>query len=347
MNQKERDSLTDPDGRSLSYQGRAPALSKRFDRIARSAVRRLGRDMEALLETFAYQGGFRTRAEARAFLKRPISPSTLDALVDQLAELTDKRTRNRILTRLGRAAYDFRMTRMEAVNMTIETNKTILTEALVSGTSPILLDVVDEAYGRQSFTLQKQIRVGFSVKHLPANQMNVLFNSPLTSSSSWFAKGVSDRLRDVLMESLMTGKGIKDISKDLEKMEIPASSSKMVARTILTEVSNEAEMKALKDSSVKRYEYVATLDERTCPVCGRLDGKTFKLEDAKKGVNLPPMHPNCRCVHIASLTKDVKEDLTRIARDERGKTIYVPADMTYDEWKKLYYTGKASKKGKG
>ena len=24
------------------------------------------------------------------------------------------------------------------------------------------------------------------------------------------------------------------------------------------------------------------------------------VSDAKKGINMPPMHPNCRCTHIAA-----------------------------------------------
>ena len=105
----------------------------------------------------------------------------------------------------------------------------------------------------------------------------------------------------------------------------------------MTEVSNEAEMKALKDSGIAKYEYVATLDERTCPVCGRLDGKVFAVSDAKKGINMPPMHPNCRCTHIAALTDDIKSDLTRFARDAEGKRISVPASMTYEQWRKEFY----------
>ena len=42
---------------------------------------------------------------------------------------------------------------------------------------------------------------------------------------------------------------------------------------------------------IDKYEFLATLDSRTCSVCGKLDGKVFKLTEAKVGVNYPPLHP--------------------------------------------------------
>ena len=44
-----------------------------------------------------------------------------------------------------------------------------------------------------------------------------------------------------------------------------------------------------------KYEYLATLDARTCLVCGNLDGKLFKkIEDAPS----LPQHRGCRCLLI-------------------------------------------------
>lgn len=43
------------------------------------------------------------------------------------------------------------------------------------------------------------------------------------------------------------------------------------------------------------YVYHAAMDDVTCEECRALNGKTFLKSDAVIGVNLPPMHPNCRC----------------------------------------------------
>ena len=49
----------------------------------------------------------------------------------------------------------------------------------------------------------------------------------------------------------------------------------------------------------KEYEFMATLDEWTCPICSALDGKHFPISAARIGVNYPPLHEGCRCTTIA------------------------------------------------
>lgn len=44
-----------------------------------------------------------------------------------------------------------------------------------------------------------------------------------------------------------------------------------------------------------RYIYHCVHDERTCPECLMRDGMVFLSSEANFGVNLPPMHPWCRC----------------------------------------------------
>lgn len=43
------------------------------------------------------------------------------------------------------------------------------------------------------------------------------------------------------------------------------------------------------------YTYVCENSETSCSECKALSGQNFSISDAEEGVNLPPMHPNCRC----------------------------------------------------
>ncbi len=45
-----------------------------------------------------------------------------------------------------------------------------------------------------------------------------------------------------------------------------------------------------------------------CNVCSSLNGKSFPLKDAKVGINLPPMHPGCKCTIIAKTKRDLFKD---------------------------------------
>lgn len=85
---------------------------------------------------------------------------------------------------------------------------------------------------------------------------------------------------------------------------------------------------------VEWYEYLATLDARTCSVCGALDGKHFRVSEAKTGVNLPPMHPNDRCTTVTHYPSEETAG-TRMERNpETGKNYKVPAGTTYEQWRK-------------
>ena len=50
---------------------------------------------------------------------------------------------------------------------------------------------------------------------------------------------------------------------------------------------------------MKQVEFLVTLDEVTCEVCGVLDGVIYNLDDPNLPV--PPLHYNCRCTLLPVL----------------------------------------------
>jgi len=63
-------------------------------------------------------------------------------------------------------------------------------------------------------------------------------------------------------------------------------------------------------------------DERVCPVCGPLEGKTVRLdEEFAPGIFAPPAHPNCRCTTLAPTELDEVEvrKYPGQPRDEKGR----------------------------
>lgn len=85
-----------------------------------------------------------------------------------------------------------------------------------------------------------------------------------------------------------------------------------------------------------KYEYLATLDARTCLVCGNYDNKKFKtLEEAPH----VPQHRNCRCLLIPYF--DIKDD-TRASKDGQvsSKTDFADWLEVQDEKTKVEVLGK-------
>ncbi len=335
MNKDERDTLTDPDGKSKGYQTKVPSLARRMDSVFKNANRYLSKAVSSILGDLQTQGTFKTKTEAYEWLKKTPTMDAVNALMKQAEALPGPQKRKAI-RQIMAGAKASRMSRLDALNASLKLNKAIIKEGVKQNVAPVMKTLSKEAFLRQMFTLQKQVGVGWAVDEPPAGQIVAGMNSMLEAMAEWYHGPLDQKLRDSIIEGIATGKTHSQIAKDLEQYQVPPARAKAVARTMVTTVSNEAEMKALKETRIKRYEYVATLDERTCPVCGGLDGKTFPLDKAKAGVNFPPMHPNCRCVHVAALSEDIKAELTRSARDKNGKTITVPANMTYAEWSRKY-----------
>lgn len=93
------------------------------------------------------------------------------------------------------------------------------------------------------------------------------------------------------------------------------------------------EQQSYQECGIEKYRFLATLDTRTCPICGELDGKIFPVSNMKIGVNCPPMHSGCRCTTVAVVSKKASPQSKRSARDPiTGKTYLVPASMSYREW---------------
>ncbi len=90
------------------------------------------------------------------------------------------------------------------------------------------------------------------------------------------------------------------------------------------------------DLDIEQIEIVETLDARTCSICQPMDGMVITKAQYEPGVTVPPFHPNCRgttCPYFADMEGE------RAARSTDGKVSYVPASMTYAEWKKAFVDG--------
>ena len=137
---------------------------------------------------------------------------------------------------------------------------------------------------------------------------------------------------------IVSGEGTKEmvhrLSGDTSLLSIQAASAERMVRAVVMHTMNTARMELYKANSniIKAVQYVATLDTKTCPVCGTLDGKVWDLDEQHP---TPPMHYNCRCV-IAPITKSWRE--LGIDKDEIPPTVrssmngYVPETIDYKEW---------------
>jgi hypothetical protein len=106
-------------------------------------------------------------------------------------------------------------------------------------------------------------------------------------------------------------------------------------RTAVQHVSTVARETTLARNTdvLKGYEWVATLDKRTCPACRSLDGRQFKV--GAKGPRTP-LHIQCRCALMPVLLDKyakLNRGATRASKGQEGGR-QVPADLSYYDWLK-------------
>jgi SPP1 gp7 family putative phage head morphogenesis protein len=118
-------------------------------------------------------------------------------------------------------------------------------------------------------------------------------------------------------------------------LEATRSEAERLVRTAVGHVSNNARLETFRANAdvVAGRVWHATLDERTCPICGLRDGQVFDLEDDTAPV--PPAHPNCRCV-LQARTKTWKELGIRLRDAPPGVRASmdgpVKATTTWSDW---------------
>lgn len=141
------------------------------------------------------------------------------------------------------------------------------------------------------------------------------------SSKIWKNKDLlADALDDTLIKGLAKGQSYEQMAKALaERM---GSSEKQAYRLIVTEsarMDNQALLDQYKAMGVEKFEFLATLDNRTSEICRSMDGLVFNIEDAQIGLNVPPLHPYCRS-RIVPVMEEEDEATERVYRDENNKS---------------------------
>jgi len=125
--------------------------------------------------------------------------------------------------------------------------------------------------------------------------------------------------REVIEEGFARNKGAMDMATDLmTRMNVSHSNALRLVRTEFNHLSNQAAMAEYKANGVKKYKFVAAIDNRTCSVCHDLNGKMFNVAEARVGVNFPPIHPNCRSVTVPVIDwgSDDQWDYSNIELDD-------------------------------
>ncbi len=257
--------------------------------------------------------------------------------------ITDKEIKKKLLAKYNAPAYSYRISRYQALqyNIDIELKKLANIESDI--TKIRYVDTINETYYRNIFNIQQNLGFAFSFAQIDNRTIKLLLNENWTNKANYSkriwnnSEKLGNYLRTQLTADTMSGKSIAKISKELsEYMDVGLYNATTLVRTEVNHFANESEMLAYTELDIEKYRFIATLDNVTCDHCGSLDNKVFNVKDREIGKNYPPIHPNDRCTTVAEIDNENIEGLTRRARDENGRSILVPQNMSYEQWSKEY-----------
>lgn len=143
---------------------------------------------------------------------------------------------------------------------------------------------------------------------------------------------LGDELQSIIGTAIATGQSPAKTARLIrERFNVSANSAERLIRTETNYFENQAEIDTYKEMGVEEYQFLATIDTRTSEICQGHDHKTYKVSEAKVGVNMPPLHPNCRSTITPYFGKEWEPEI-RIARNpQTGRNEYV-TNMSYEEW---------------
>ena len=197
-------------------------------------------------------------------------------------------------------------------------------------------DIFTEQQMHQLYNLEQF--VGFKVQfdQMSPTQLQTLaqlgYDGRSFSSKIWYDR---DRLvrsvETILPRQFILGTSSQDLAKLLAKeMNTSYNNAARLIRTEGTKMSAEADKNLYTQVGVAEYEYFATIDDVTTETCRDMDGKIFPVSEGKVGINLPPLHGNCRSTTLPVVDMAGYEQL-RLVKDSDGKYIRIPK-QSYREW---------------
>lgn len=149
------------------------------------------------------------------------------------------------------------------------------------------------------------------------------------SSRVWkHTEQLAATLNEQLIHVVSTGRSTRDLKNLLqERFNVTYSQANTLVRTEVSRIQTESAAKRYKDAGLEEY-MILGREEDSCKKfknskgvdCHKLNGKKFRYDEAKIGVNMPPFHPNCKC-RIAPVVKSsiLQRRMEEVKKEEAQK----------------------------
>lgn len=318
------------------------AYVENLERQFQSAQAEVQRQLAAWYQRFADNNGL-TLADARRLLNTAELEEFRWTVGEYIAYGQQNALDGAWMKQLENASARVHISRLEAIQLQLQQQAERLCGNQLDVVDTVIRGIYLGSYYGTAFELQRGLGVGWTMQAIDERTIEKVLSRP------WTADGLTFRDRCWTNKQALVNSVNTNLTQMIIRGEAPDRAISTIAhqfgvakdkagRLIMTEAaafSSAAQKDCYKDLEVEQYKVVATFDGETCPLCGDLDGKAFKQSDYQVGLTAPPFHPWCRCCTCPYFA-DMEGIGERWARNVDGTTPKVPADMTFDEWRKKF-----------
>ena len=115
------------------------------------------------------------------------------------------------------------------------------------------------------------------------------FSERLWTNTDKLARTVKQEIVNGMIQGINLQTMTKRVSERFETAK--KNDVERLLRTEVNYVLNQATLDGYKEVGIEKYEFNATLDNRTSQICSELHGEVFSIKSVAVGLNYPPMHP--------------------------------------------------------
>lgn len=329
--------MTQLDERLLN---RGDKYIKALEQQYETAIQTIEGEINVFYQRFAVNNEL-TFADATVLLdsaERKRFQMTLD---EYIRKGTEAGVSGQWIKELESASNIYHIDQLKALQIQMRNEVEILAAAKQRGMKDLFAGVYEDSYHETIFEVQRRFGQGAAFARLNNRAVERALAMTYDSDGlNYSGKIWKDRnylaytLEKELPQMIARGESPKKLIDLLAKrFDVSKHSAGTLVLTESAFLIANGQKESYAELGAEEFEVVATLDSRTSEVCQEQDGKHYPMADFEVWVTAPPFHHRCRSTTVPYFNDEFTANDSRAARGTDGKTYYVPADMTYKQWK--------------
>jgi SPP1 gp7 family putative phage head morphogenesis protein len=213
-----------------------------------------------------------------------------------------------LLERLNEQYVSSKVTRLEALYLEV-----VYVTGVLNGEMQLLFSDYLKRVAQHSYS---KVMGGLSDSTLSPHVLEQIISQPWDgynySEALWGnTDHLAQNLKDTLLNGFIKGHHPRQMAQGIRKeYGVARSRAETLVRTDGTHVVNNASMRRYKDAGLTKYKIHVHIDDRTTKICRNVHqaDEEYLISEAKPGINLPPLHYNCRST-VIPLEEEINIDL--------------------------------------